>query len=373
MSENFKISPNMTKAKLIEQYEALLDAYTKSAAELEAARKARTDAEEQLRKAALEIANEATVEGVITSVGRLRGQVGKTLNELLEAMSARAEEVERLNRAVELKKAELKELHDIEVSASTFSKLMATYQEEREAAEREYAARLEALQTEYQQRSAELEATFTAQKEALEKEITEARAAWAHEKEQAEAEQKEYAQQLKKQREREEADYLYERDRTRRLEANELEEKRAAQDKELKERLAAAEREVTERLAAVEAREAELASLQDEVAAFPKRLQAEVEAAAKAAREAALHDAQQKAAMAALERQWETKVFKERIVGLEKMLADRDGKLAELKAQLDTALRQVQQIAEKVVSASSFGDPGVNRAAAAQTHQDQGE
>ena len=371
MTEEFKISPTMTKAKLIEQYEALLDAYNKRAAELDAAQKARTDAEEQLRKEALDIANKATVEGVIASVGKLRGQVGKTLNELLEAMSARAEEVERLNRAVELKKAELKELHDIEVSADTFGKLMAAYREQRETAEREYAARLDALQAEHQQRSLELESTFAAQKEAMEREIADARAAWADEKKRAEAERKDYAQQIKKQREREEADYLYERDRSRRLEANELEEKRAAQEKELKEKIAAAEREIAERLAAVEAKEAEFASLQNEVTAFPKRLKAEVDAAVGAARKEAQREAQQKAEMAALERQWETKVFKEKIAGLEKILADRDAKLAELNAQLDTALRQVQQIAEKVVSASSFGEQGSTRAA--QAHQEQGE
>lgn len=358
MTEDFKITSQMTKVTLIERYQALLDSYNEKAKKLEEAEKARSDAEEQLRKAALETAQEATVQGVISNVGQLRGQLGKALNDLLDQMTERAEELERLKRAVDLKKDELSRLHDIEVTADTFSKLMATYSAERETVEREYAARLERLQTEYQQRSVELEGTFAAQQTALESEIAETRAAWAREKEQAQADRSEEKALLKKQREREEADYLYERDRARRIDEHEFQEKRALKEKELADQMAAADHEIAARTAALQERESEFEALRRQVAEFPERVQQEIEKAATAARQETQREATQAAEMAAMERQWETKVYKERISGLEKMLSDRETKLGELKAALDSALRQVQQIAEKVVSASSFRDPG---------------
>jgi len=368
MTEELKITPQMTKAKLIERYQALLDSYKEKVAKLEGAEKARSNAEEQLRKAALETAEQATVQGVISSVGRLRGQLGQALNDLLDQMTERAAELARLKKAVDLKKEELARLHDIEVTADTFSRLMATYGEQSEAAKREHTARLEALQAEYQRKSAELEASFADQKAALEREIAETRAAWTKEREQEEARRREEEELLKKQREREEADYLYERDRARRLEKHELEEKNARRERELAEKIADAEREISRRMAALEEREAELESLRQQVAQFPERLQQEIATAVQAAREEEQRLAKQRADVAAMERQWEAKVYKERIGALEKMLADRESKLADLKASLDAALHQMQHIAEKVVSASSFREPGgtANRPPAAQ-------
>lgn len=104
MAETFKVTSQMKKQEIIDEHKRLLEAYREKVKEAKEAGKRASEAEKHKVVAATKVATEATVEGVIRNVGELRSQVGKTLNDLTEKMSARAEELESLKAAVTLRK-----------------------------------------------------------------------------------------------------------------------------------------------------------------------------------------------------------------------------------------------------------------------------
>jgi len=345
----------MKKQEIIDEATKLLDAYKKKVKEVEEVNKRLGVAEKHKAKAAATVAREATVQGVIDTLGQLRAQLGKTLNVLTDKMSEQAEKLEGLNSAIDVQEKRLKELHNIEAAADSLSKLVAAYDERRETVEREFAARMAELEANYQSRGDELETSFAQRKDAVDKEMAETRTAWKLEQERARKEDGEQKAETKKTRQREEAEYAYARDRGRRLEEDKYEEEKATREKELTERVAGAEKELTEREAAVEAQEKELTELQARVDGFPKTLDKELERVGKEVSAAVKKEMEQAAKLAAVEHGWEKKILQEKVAHLEGIVAAQDSKVEELKAELGVARKQVQQIADKAVEGASLG------------------
>ncbi len=387
MAEEFAISPQMTKPQLIEEHQRLLDAYRDRARQAEEAEQRRADVERQLEAAARREAQAASPQGVIESLGALRGLLGRTLNDLVERMSAQAERLETLNRAIAAQERRLAELHDVEGAAESLSRLTQAYQERRAAAEAELAARVAtveaelatrvatteaelsarvatteadlearaaAAEEEHRRRTQALEADHAQRRAKLEEETRRLRESWEAERSRTTRELAEAAEQRTRDREREESEHVYARDRARKLDEDAYQEHRAALERELKERAEVAGRELAARETAMTAREEELAELRRRVAAFPDEQRQAVEAARAETHAAVRADMERKAEMVALEREWERKVYEERVKHLQEGLAGRDEKLAELKAELAAALRQVQQLAEKTVEGASL-------------------
>lgn len=100
MTDDLKVSPSMTKKELIEKYSSLFNAYQKKLKEAGETQKWRSEAERLKEKQALSGAQQATVEGVLTSITSLRGQLGQTLNDLTQKLSSQAEHLENLNRSI---------------------------------------------------------------------------------------------------------------------------------------------------------------------------------------------------------------------------------------------------------------------------------
>jgi hypothetical protein len=261
MENEFKITPQMTKKEIMDRYLELLEEFKKRAREAEEVQKWRKEAEKHREAVALESAKKATVEGVIDSVGNLRILLGKTLTDLSEKLTSRAERLEELNQAVAIQGERLKELYDIEAATDTFHKLMAAYEEQVKGVEEEFEAGLAQLEKEYGEKTKELRERYEAEKATLEKEIAETRQAWEEEK-----------QRRKLEWEREEEEYLYLRDKRRKQEEDEYHAKKSALEKELEERREKVTRELNEREAAISAREEELDNLRRQVEQFPEIL-----------------------------------------------------------------------------------------------------
>lgn len=342
MKDPFKLQAGASKKELIDRYNELLAAYEQKVAEAKDSERARSGGARHEDRAALSAAKEATVRGVIDTLGQLRSQLGDTLNDLTARMSSQAERLEQLGRAIALSEQRLTELHDIEAAADTLEKLTTAYAERKQAAEAEFAARV-----------SEMETTFAERQAALEKEIQVARAAAKDEQDRARREEAEVRAAQKKERAREETEYVYERDRARKLEEHAYQEKVAAQEKELRERREAAEKDLTAREAAVAAHEAELDELRQQVAAFPKSLEKAVADARKDAAQEVARDADQKAKLIAVERDWEKKVAAQKIAHLEETIADQRQKVEALRDEVAKAQVQVHDIAEKAIEGAS--------------------
>jgi hypothetical protein len=392
MAEEFKISAQMTKKALIEEHQRLLDAYKAKVAEVEAAEQQAAVAASKVES--LAAAREATVDGVIENLGQLRSQVGRTLSELIERMTGQADRLDALKRAIEERERRLEELHDVEAASASLSALMTAYEQRRQAAEEEFAERMQELEDSHRRRAEELETTCQARSTELEQqhaeslqrldaEISERRQQWQDEQARVEAQSALELEQRQRDRAREEEEYVYQRDRSRRLEEDQSEEEKAQrqrkaaarmkeheaqleqqqrehaatleaarleQEAELSER----ERAVAEREAAVGSREQELEELRRRVEELPVRLEEATAAGAREALAQARAEVAHEQKVEALEHEWATRAFKERISQLERDVKDRDAKLKELKADLDAAWRQVNQMAEKALERRSF-------------------
>jgi chromosome segregation ATPase len=355
MPDDFKISQAMTKKELMEEHAKLFAAYREKAREADAARKERETAQEEL--AAISSAKEATVDGVITSIGELRSQTGRTMSGLLETMTALAERLQQLNRAVDDREARIQELEHVHSAAVTLANVVETYDDRKSAADQEFAEQLATLEARFDARRSELEREMTEARASLEAEISNTRRQWDEERAQREKEIADASEKLARDRRREEEEYVYERDRQRRLEEDKWTDQKASKEREFTQQIEQRESALAAREAHVAELESELQALRQQVESIPSQV-ADAETAARAqAAEAAREQARRDHEMATMEQQWEVKLLKERAQTLEQELKARDQKLKELKTDLDAALAKAHELAEKALDRSSTTVP----------------
>ena len=351
--EAFKITTQMKKQELIETHKKLLDAYKAKAKEAAEAIRQAGEAQKHNDAATVQVAREATVHGVVETLGQLRTQLGRTVNDLTDQMTAQADTLESLNQAVLLQEGRLQELHDIEAGADALASLTAAYEERSEQADTEFAMKIEEMEKSGAQRVESVQAEYEGKKRSLARQTEELRASWEEE-----------TAAVAKTREREEAEYLYQRDRTRKLEEDDYQDKKVM-----------LERELERREEGVKAAEDELASLRKEVEAFPKRMEKELEKARQEAVSGARTELDGVARVADVERNWEKKVLDEKIVHLSAIVETRDKEMDQLKSDLATAQQRVQLIADKAVEGASLSRAyqSVNKIALEQARKPDGK
>ncbi|MCU0664161.1 MAG: hypothetical protein MUC50_17765 [Myxococcota bacterium] len=353
------------KDELIDQYQSLLDEHGTKVRELEAAKKKLTELEKKVQAEALDTAEQATVSSVISSLGKLRGQIGATLNDINDQMTSLAAELESYRRAAATQKARIEELYKIEVVADTLSKLVGSYEERRAEEESSFSERMAQMEAELESRRTTQEKDLAEKKESLERAIAEQRTAWTVERDREKSATQEEKANKEKTRAREEAEYLYTRDRERKLEQDSYDENKKLAERELAEKMHAAEQSFTAREAALKERETRAGDLEKQVADLQARLSRECEAAAKSARQQAETAATQAAKLVDVERQWEKKVFEQRITHLEKSLEDKDKANIGLSAELSNAQAQVNDVAKRAIEGAALNKAyeSVNRIA----------
>lgn len=352
--KEFKLNANAKKQDLLDQYGKLLDSYKKKVKDAEENQKRVTELQRKLEEEAGQVARDATISSVIKAIGELRGQVGATLNDLTDTMSAQAEKLEGLGRAISVQERRLQDLYDIEAAADTLNKLVATYEERKSEAETAYKSMLEEMRVELEDKRSTAIAELEEQKENLDKAIQDQRTKWLEEKAGEKKARDEEKAQLAKEREREEAEYLYERDRARKLEQNEYEERKALQEKTLKETKEQAEKELSSREAALKDREQKIEQLESQVAAFPKQLEDSVSRVKKELTGQLTEKAENDARLKAVESEWEKRMLAQRIEHLEQVIKSQESKIAGLGEELKGAQMQVNEVAKKAIEGASL-------------------
>jgi uncharacterized coiled-coil protein SlyX len=353
MTEEFKVSPQMTKKELIAEYTRLLEGYKKKVEEAGDAEKWRSEAEKYKEAAALKTAKDATVEAVIDSVTGLKAQLGKTLMDLTDKMASQAERLEEINMAVALQERRLAELYEIEATSDTLAKLIHAYQERKAEAEAEFDTKKNQLERDYQARFEDLQAKHSKLTAGLEEETRQKRSSWEEEKKEFERELAEEKRLAKQGWEREQTEYVYQRDRSRKIEEDDYQAKRTQLEKELEQKKEQVLRQIEEREAAVAAREAEIEDLRKQVKQYPSALQKEIENAKKEVTAVLRQEMDQERRLLTTEREWERKVYEQKISFLENTIASQEQKIQDLKAEIAQAMKQVHQIAEKAIEGAS--------------------
>ena len=257
------------------------------------------------------------------------------MSKVLTQISDKLEdEVNRLNgiqKAIDIKEDELKELYEIEKSAAALAALIEAQNQKRQ----------------------EFESEMAVKKEDLMQEIETTRAEWKKEKETYEMETKEQSSAEKKKREREKEEFQYAFKREQELLKDEFEDEKAKLEREIQLKREQMEKELAERGKAVSEKEEELNELRQKVGAFPKELETAINKAVKETTERITAEAKNREQLMNKEFEGEKGVFTTRIESLEKTVKGQSEQIAKLSAQLEKSYQKVEDIAVKAIDGSS--------------------
>lgn len=311
--------------------EALAETEKNVAEKRESAARPEEKAEALATHSAVGLAEELSTKGVLESVGELKSNISRTLAGISDRLEEQVQRYVQMQRAIAAKDKELKDIYEIQRSASTLTALFEAHENKRAAMEAEHAE----------------------EKQALEREIEESRAAWETERRTREADIKERDATEAKRREREKTEYQYAFTREQQQARDAFADEMAKSEKTLAEKRAAAEKDLAEREKAMAAREQEFASLRAKAEAFPRDLEAAV---ARAIKETTARLTQESAAREELmkrEHAGEKNVLTTRIASLDHTVQEQSQRLSALLAQTEKAYAQVQEIAVRAVEGSA--------------------
>ena len=323
-----KLSEKNTKQEMLEAYQLLAKQLEeKRAAELAPARRL----EEKQTEEAVIVATAIESDGIDREIGNLKAQIGKMLADISDRLATEAARFRSIQKAVESKEHELKELYGIEKAAVSLAALIEAQNQKR----------------------LEFETNITAQREELQHEIDSKRVEWDEEKRAHEAEIKERDAAEKKAQDRSREDFNYGFRREQQAVKDKLNDEKTALDKEIKLKRETSEKEFAEREKALGERERELAELRAKAVAFPKDLETAVNQAVKETTDRLKLEAKGREDLAQKQFEGERNVLAARNESLERANKDILAFNAKLAQQLEAAYQKVQDIAEKTVEGAS--------------------
>jgi hypothetical protein len=276
------------------------------------------------------VADDLAERGVVRSIGELKSSVGKMLGELSDRLEEQVAKYTQIQRAIAAKDQELREIYEIQRSASTLTALIEAQDKQRLQADQE----------------------LTTAKEELEREVLQTREAWEQEKKERELEIKERDAIEEKRRLREKEEYRYTFAREQQQGRDQFADEMAKSQREWEQRKEQVEQELGERQRAAEKAEQELTTLRQSVANHPKELEAVV---AKAVKETTARLQQESTSREQLLRQefeGQKNVQSTRIAALEQQVKEQSERMAALLSQSEKAYTQVQEIAVRAIEGS---------------------
>jgi len=308
-----RISMASTKKEMLAAYNELLE-------KLQEKEKAELRPEEKMtekkNKEIMEAVDSLSSEGVMKGISDLKLEIGKMLTQLSEKLEERVTEYQKVKDAIQIKKAELQEIYEIEKAAHTLTALIEAQSQKRKEFEEEMRVR----------------------KEELEQEIQQIRTEWENEKKKIEREREEYAYNLKREQQ---------------LARDKFEDEKAKLDKELRLKRESAEKELAEREKAISQKEEEFNELKKKVNTFPKEMELAVNRAIKETQEKFRAEAEGKEALLRKTFEGERNVLQAKIEMLEKKTKEQSEQIAKLVQQLEAAYQKVQDLAAKALGGVS--------------------
>jgi len=323
-----RISKSNTKQEMLDAYNALLNQLEeKREAELKPEKKI----EEKKMKEVVEVADTLSSEGVVKGISNLKLEIGKMLTQISDRLEEEVNKFKGIQKAIEIKENEFKEIFEIEKTASTLATLIESQDLKRQEFESEMAAR----------------------KGELNKEIQTIRAEWEKEKKDHEAEFKERNSLEIKRREREKEEYQYSFQREQQLAKDKFEDEKVKLEKEIQFKKEQMERDLTEREKAIVEKEEELNELRSRASVFPKEMETAINKAIRETTERIRQESINKEELLKKEFDGERNVLTTRIESLENTEKKQSEQIAHLSQQLEKASQKVQDIAVKAIEGSS--------------------
>ncbi|MBD1821080.1 hypothetical protein H6F51_00895 [Cyanobacteria bacterium FACHB-DQ100] len=319
---------NDSKTRILDAFQTILTEQRSVSSRV--ATRSEEAAKEQDRTV-LETVSQYTADGIVRGLADLQLDFGTTITALANRLTTETKKLDDLKRALAVESKNLKDLQQTRIVADA----------------------LYLITQEHQEALRQLEQQATRDRETLDRDTTETRKTWQQEQEEFDAQINESSELLNQQRQRQEEDYQYDSARSRRIATDEYEETKRQIEREIRETLEAKEKDWTERERILAADQRLYEEYQQKVTAFP----GELEEAVKKAREEGIRDAHQDAKIKAdlLEKEWEStqQGYELQIRSLEAKIQKQTEQISEISTQLQTALRQAQELAMRAFDSSS--------------------
>ncbi|BAY12367.1 hypothetical protein [Calothrix sp. NIES-2098] len=267
----------------------------------------------------------------IESLAKIQLGFGSAANELSEQLTTQASKLAEIGESVEKEVEQLKQLHNLEISEDVLDTLISNYEENSKTYQEE----------------------FSQQKELLLQEIDEQRKTWIKEQDENNRLTKERDENLKKTRQRDEAEYKYNLELQRKLAKDEYEQQQKELNKQLEEFQQETEKNWTEREKAIAEREKQFEEYKAKVEAFPKEKEAALKKAAEEGKGIAYYQAKIKSDLYSKEVEGQKRFYEQRLQSLEQTISNQDTRIQNLSKQLESALKQVQDLAVKAIEGTA--------------------
>jgi hypothetical protein len=332
-----KITDKNTKAEIIQAYEDL----TKEASTLKSQLSQMTKEPQPVNqeKPKLEqskpMSQTSTIQQkmnyTIESLAKIQLGFGSAANELSEKLTTQASRLEELRKEVDNEVTQLNHLHSLEVSENTLDTLITTYEDNSKAYQEEFSQRYELLS----------------------QQILEQRNIWQKEQEEYQKNLKERNEVLQKTRQRDTAEYKYDLELQRQLETDEYEQSQKALYKQLTEFQQAAEKQWNEREKVIADQEKQFEEYKAKVEAFPKEKEAGIKKATEEGKGIAHYQAKIKSDLYSKEVEGQKRFYEQRLQSLEQTITNQETRIHNLSKQLESALKQVQDLAVKAIEGTA--------------------
>jgi uncharacterized coiled-coil protein SlyX len=267
----------------------------------------------------------------IESLTKIQLGFGSAANELSEQLTTRASRLAEIKQVVEEQLQQLQQLHNLEVGEDSLDNLIQTYEENNSAYQEE----------------------FSQLSERLNQEIQELQEAWKKQQEESDRNIKERNENLNKNRQRDISEYKYDLELERNLEVDEYEQQQKELYKQLDEFQQEAEKQWNERENKIAEKEKQFAELKIKVEEFPQQKEAAMRKATEEGKGIAHYQAKVKANLLGKEVEGQKAFYEQRIQSLEQTITNQEIRVQSLSKQLESALKQVQDLAVKAIEGSA--------------------
>jgi hypothetical protein len=338
-----KPNSKSTKAEILQAYEELAQEQATLKSELEQAKKEKSSTStftetkkpepKQEQKPAMnqQRSIQQKMNDTIANLTKIQLGFGSAANELSEQLSTKAGHLAEITTSVNNEVEQLKQLHNLEISEDILDTLIQTYDENSKTYHEEYNERYEVLS----------------------QEILDLKNTWKKEQEEHYELIRERDENLTKTRDRDEAEYKYNLDLQRKLASDEYEQEQKLLNRELEELQQQTEKQWIEREKAIADREKEFAELQAKVEAFPSEKETAIKKATEEGKGIASYQAKVKADLYAKEVEGQKRFYEQRLESLQQTIATQETRLQNLSNQLESALKQVQDLAVKAIEGTA--------------------
>ncbi len=334
-----KPSDKNTKIEILQAYNELAKEKAELKSQLEQLTKEGNSASKKTTKLEIEnkpFMNQApTVQQkmnyTIESLAKIQLGFGSAANELSEQLTTQASKLAEIRQDVANEVEQLKQLHNLEVAENTLDTLIQAYEDNSKAYQEEYSQQYESLLQESQEQ----------------------RNTWHKEQEEHKRAIKERNENLNKTRQRETAEYKYDLELQRKLEMDEYEQRQKNLYKELEEFRQEIEKQWAEREKTIFEQEKQFEEYKAKVEAFPKDKEATIKKATEEGKGIAHYQAKVKADLFAKEVEGQKRFYEQRLQSLEQTITNQEARIQNLSKQLESALKQVQDLAVKAIEGSA--------------------